>query len=62
MEAFGYGIFLLGMFIADQTKILEFGLYFAFYGIYFGILNKDTVDELSSRSKLLGIDKKIKNK
>jgi len=46
--ALGYVIFLLGMFIAGQTKILEFGIYLAFYGLYFGILNKDTVDELST--------------
>jgi len=39
------------MFISGQTKILEFGILLAFYGLYFGILNKDTVDELSSRSK-----------
>jgi len=51
MGASGYIVFLLGMFITGQTKILEIGLYIAFYGIYFGILNKDTVDELSSRSK-----------
>jgi len=48
--AAGYIIFLIGMFIEGQTKILEAGLIIAFYGLYFGILNKDTVDELSSRS------------
>jgi len=50
--AAGYVIFLLGMFIEGQTKILETGLIIAFYGLYFGILNKDTVDELSSRMSL----------
>jgi len=50
--ALGYGIFLFGMFISGQTKILEFGILLAFYGLYFGILNKDTVDELSSRMTL----------
>jgi len=50
--AVGYVIFLLGMFINGQTKILEVGLIIAFYGLYFGILNKDTVDELSSRMAL----------
>jgi len=52
MGASGYIVFLLGMFITGQTKVLEIGLYIAFYGIYFGILNKDTVDELSSRMAL----------
>ncbi|ORX51791.1 hypothetical protein BCR36DRAFT_411762 [Piromyces finnis] len=50
--AVGYFVFLLGMFINGQTKILEVGLTIAFYGLYFGILNKDTVDELSSRMAL----------
>jgi len=50
--AAGYLIFLIGMFIEGQTKILEAGLIIAFYGLYFGILNKDTVDELSSRMAL----------
>jgi len=50
--AIGYGIFLIGMFIEGQTKILEVGLILAFYGLYFGILNKDTVDELSARMAL----------
>jgi RING finger protein 121 len=50
--AVGYAVFLLGMFINGQTKILEIGLILAFYGLYFGILNKDTVDELSARMAL----------
>jgi len=50
--AVGYVIFLLGMFIEGQTKVIETGLIIAFYGLYFGILNKDTVDEISSRMAL----------
>jgi len=50
--AIGYIIFLFGLFINGQTKILEVGITIAFYGLYFGILNKDTVDELSSKMAL----------